>query len=102
MPNKNYIRSRARELQVKHQGEKEGWFTIRAAGSHGVADVIWIRPIKQSILEPDILVGYDVKFIQIKVSEHIKEKKIEIKREPTSCGIIEVEYWKFPIRKRKK
>lgn len=94
MPNKNYRRSYSRERQVKLEGEKQGYYTIRSSGSHGVADVIWIKPL------PTAKYGFEVRFIQIKVSEHLQKKTIEKRVEETPFGPVEVEYWLFPVRKR--
>jgi hypothetical protein len=95
--NKNYIRSRVRETNVKHFFEKKGWFCVRAAGSKGIVDIICIKPPKDCMY-PD---HYEVKLIQIKVSEKFKKEIIETKSEETVFGFANVEYMKFPIRKRK-
>lgn len=44
MGNNNYVRGAAFERQVKAYLEAQGWFAIRAAGSHGLVDVLAIRP----------------------------------------------------------
>ena len=93
MPNLNYKRSRAREYQVFHELEKEGWMAIRSAGSHGVADIIGIRPVDCS--DPS---HFEVKFIQIKVSIGLKNKHKEPKVVESPCGMINVEFWKFPVK----
>lgn len=92
--NKNYQRSATRERKIKQQFEKEGWFAIRASGSHGVADVVAIRPVKSCVLPSH----FEVKFIQIKVSENRREAKQEVQIEETACGEINVEMWKFPVK----
>ena len=43
MPNRNYLRGRAHEYQVKKELEKDGWLVIRAAGSHGLFDLVAIK-----------------------------------------------------------
>jgi len=40
MPNKKYERGRAFEYAVKKKLEERGWTVIRAAGSHGWADLV--------------------------------------------------------------
>lgn len=44
MGNNNYVRGAAFERQVKAYLEAQGWFAIRAAGSHGLVDVLAITP----------------------------------------------------------
>ena len=41
--NPRYRRGRALEYLIKDKLEKQGYFVVRAAGSHGVADVVAIR-----------------------------------------------------------
>ena len=43
MPNKNYVKGRAKEYKVKKQFEKEGYIVLRTAGSHGFADLIAVK-----------------------------------------------------------
>lgn len=94
--NINYKRSRSKEYQLKNSLEKEGYFTVRTAGSHGIADVIAIKPSPDG--NPNLFV---VRFIQIKVSERTKTKKIIYKVEDSPCGLINVEYHKFPVLSKK-
>ena len=96
MPNLNYQRSRAKEYAVKKQLENEGYYCIRASGSHGVADIVAISPSPCNLGDHFI-----VRFIQIKCSEKIKVKKETIKVEETPCGLVNVEYWQFPIKSKK-
>lgn len=95
MGNLNYKRSRARELKIKNDLEKEGYYTIRAAGSKGLADVIAIKPAncKNS--------HYIVRFIQVKVSEKLRNEKIVFKKEKAPFGMINTEYHKFPVKTKK-
>ncbi|MBK9272888.1 MAG: hypothetical protein IPM48_14990 [Saprospiraceae bacterium] len=93
MPNKNYIRSRNREIMLANKFYKEGWYSIRAAGSKGNADVIAIRPAKCS--NPN---HFEVKFIQVKVSQKLKNKSIVHKVEEAPFGMINVEYRKYPVK----
>jgi len=53
MPNKNYVKGRAKEYRVAKKFKDDGWIVLRTAGSHGFADLIAIK-------------GYHVKFIQCK------------------------------------
>lgn len=43
MTNRNYKRGAALEYRMKDKLEKDGWFVVRAAGSHGVADLVAIK-----------------------------------------------------------
>jgi len=43
MPNKNYIKGRAKEYKLKAELEKQGYTVLRTAGSHGFADLIAIN-----------------------------------------------------------
>ena len=47
MPNKRYLAGRRAEYLAKHELEAEGWEVIRAAGSHGFADLVAFRPSDQ-------------------------------------------------------
>jgi Holliday junction resolvase len=40
MPNRNYTAGRRFEYQVQHEHELKGFLVIRAAGSHGPADLV--------------------------------------------------------------
>jgi len=46
MPNKNYVKGRKKEYQIKQQLEREGFIVLRTAGSHGFADLIAISEEK--------------------------------------------------------
>lgn len=96
MPNNRYINSARRELEIKKHFEDLGWYAIRASGSHGVADVIAIRPV----ITTDNL--FEVKFIQVKTSQNIEEKKVVIKEQQISDNLkIQVEWWYFPVKNKK-
>jgi len=43
MPNKKYQRGRRAEYKLMRELEEDGFSTIRAAGSHGVYDVIGFK-----------------------------------------------------------
>lgn len=97
MPNTKYQNSSKKELEVKARFEKEGWYAIRASGSHGIADVIAIRPVANCVNPAH----YEVKFIQVKTSQKFKEIKITAQAEESPCGLINVEYWNFPVKNAK-
>lgn len=94
--NLNYRRSRARETQLKRNLEKEGYYTIRAAGSHGLADVIAIKPA-----ECGNAFHYEVRFLQVKVSEKLRKQQHLYVVEDSPCGKINVEYIKYPVKSKK-
>ncbi|MEM2259989.1 MAG: hypothetical protein QXP52_00160 [Candidatus Aenigmatarchaeota archaeon] len=52
---KRYSKGRAFEYKVKNMLEKEGYFVIRSAGSHSVADLIAIHSESNSSSSPTIL-----------------------------------------------
>lgn len=94
--NRNYLRSRARETSKKHELEKEGYFVIRAAGSKGFADLIAIRP-SPNCQFPEL---YEVRFIQIKVSQNFIHKKpsLEIKTHDLETFSFNLEFLKYPVK----
>ena len=98
MGNLNYKRSRKREYLVQKKYESEGWFVVRSAGSHGVADLIAIRLAADKCADPS---HYQVKFIQIKVSEKLKIFKETIEAVELPFGIVNVEFLKFPVKSKK-
>jgi Holliday junction resolvase len=49
-----YGRGRAFEYRVKDMLEREGYFVIRSAGSHSVADLVAIKPSKFMPNAPDV------------------------------------------------
>lgn len=65
MPNKNYLRGRRLEWQVKKDLEDKGWLAVRTAGSHGHWDVIAFKD--------DDIHDISVKLIQCKVTTHIEQ-----------------------------
>ena len=46
MPNRNYQKGRAFEYKTKKEYEKKGYLVFRTAGSHSVADLIAIPPMR--------------------------------------------------------
>jgi Holliday junction resolvase len=61
MPNSNYIAGRKLEYTVMHDLEADGWLVSRASGSHGVFDLIALKPDGQ------------VRLIQCKLTKNEKE-----------------------------
>lgn len=94
--NINYKRSRARETQLKLALEKEGYYTIRAAGSHGLADVIAIKPA-----ECGNAFHFEVRFIQVKVSEKLRKQQHFFVVKDSPCGEINIEFIKYPVKSKK-
>lgn len=77
--------------------EKSGWLSVRAAGSKGVADVWAIKPANSLVCSGT----YQVKLIQVKVSQKIKKGSITTKWINTPIGEVPIEYWVYPVRVRK-
>jgi Holliday junction resolvase len=46
MPNKNYVKGRNFEYQIKKLYEKMGYLVFRTAGSHSPADLIAFPPLR--------------------------------------------------------
>jgi len=95
MPNTGYVRSRQREYEAKRQLEKEGFYCTRASGSHGVADVLAVRPASCGHGE-----HYEVKFVQIKTGYNIKKDRKTIKVQETPAGwLANVEFWSYAVNR---
>jgi Holliday junction resolvase len=94
--NINYKRSRARETKLKKALEKEGYYSIRAAGSKGIADVIAIKPAKCGNA-----FHYEVRFLQVKVSEKLRKIQHLYTVKDSPCGMINVEFIKYPVKSKK-
>jgi hypothetical protein len=71
----------------------KGFLSQRMAGSHGIADVIGIKPVECG--NPN---HFEVKFIQVKVSKNLKKKSSNVKIVDSPIGLLNVEYWKFPVK----
>ena len=61
MPNKNYLKGRAHEYNVKHLLEEAGYTVTRAAGSHSPFDLIATRTTDQT--------EYEVWLLQLKAKK---------------------------------
>lgn len=86
MPNKNYLRGRRLEWQVKKDLEQDGWTVMRTAGSHGFADLIALK-------------GDTIRFIQCKTiatakgsGARIKSLKREVASETPQDGLAQVKH----------
>jgi len=62
--NKNYKNGAARERRIMKKLEKEGWFCIRSAGSHGPIDIIAMR-------QNHLLGVLEIRFIQSKKTGYL-------------------------------
>ena len=93
MPNKNYTRSRQKEYKALHNLEKEGWLAFRMAGSHGIADVIGIKPTECGHAD-----HFAIRFIQIKVSENRVSTVESMEAVETPIGYVNVEFHKIAIQ----
>lgn len=99
MSNRKYANSARRETELKTKLERQGYFAIRASGSHGIADVVGISPLNCGHCTcPDV---FQVRFIQIKTSQEIHGKKVVIKSEEVPFGFVNVEYHYFPVKNDK-
>ena len=79
MPNRSYENGRALEYRVKHQLEADGWFVIRSAGSHSIADLVAFKMGKPTL------------FIQCKTNGRVpQEEKDELVKVSKSVGAIPV------------
>lgn len=100
MPNLNYTRSRAKEYKTVHDLEAKGYFAIRTAGSHGLADVVGIKPSAKKCADPS---HFKVKFVQIKVSKNGSKKnpfKVILKAVDSIIGMINIEFHHYTIHER--
>jgi Holliday junction resolvase len=61
MPNRQYKRGRALEYLMKDKLEKQGYFVVRAAGSHGVADIMAIKSYSA---------GHEILFVSCKIPQY--------------------------------
>ena len=83
-------------MLLKNEFEEAGWYAIRASGSHGIADVIAIRPVA-NCTNPS---HFEVKFIQVKTSQNIAEAKVKPLAVDSPCGMINVEYRYYPVKNK--
>ena len=89
--NRNYRRGRQKEYQLKDRFENEGYVVFRTAGSHGIADLILIKP-NTEIGEADLCP--EIRFIQVKSGIHVRE----IKKETRFINHLQVEFFYLPTK----
>ena len=68
MPNKNYLKGKAKEQRLKKKHQGQGFLVIRAAGSKGFADLVCIK-------------GDLVKFVQVKPKNFNKKEKARLEKQ---------------------
>jgi Holliday junction resolvase len=89
MTNRQYKRGRALEYLMKDKLEKQGYFVVRAAGSHGVADIIGVR--KQRLYFPIGNKNYyhEILFVSCKIPQYAPpgERKALIEA-AEECGAV--------------
>lgn len=69
MVNKNYRKGYSFEKRVQKYFEENGYYVIRAAGSHGAADLVVIRPYRIPI------------FVQCKYNRNItSDEKMKLRK----------------------
>lgn len=94
MPNKNYVRSRAKEQQLVNKYRELGWYATRTPQSKTPVDVLALRPTKCGHAD-----HFEVEFNQFKVSENRVNEKVEVRVEdiPFPANVI----WRFvPIKSK--
>lgn len=96
MPNNKYKNSSNRELQIKKELEEQGYYAIRASGSHGIADVVGLRPARKCSNPAH----YEARFIQVKTSQSLREEKVEVEALDSPCGYINVEFQYYPVKNK--
>ena len=79
-----------------HKYEKEGYYATRPAGSHGLADVIAIRPAECGNHN-----HFEVVFEQIKTSQNFKEERKEVKIEQCAFGPVDILWHYYPVKNEK-
>lgn len=90
MPNQNYRRGRAKEYLLKDRLEKDGYTVFRTSGSHGVADLIALKPRVDGEADK----WPEVRLIQIKSSIHFREELVKHKL----IDHLVIEWFQFPIK----
>jgi len=70
MTNRNYNRGRAKEYRVAEQYRKNGCLVIRAAKSHGFADLVAVHPKTRHIF-----------FVQCKPRKYSKKAKARLEKQ---------------------
>jgi len=89
--NNNYRRGRQKEYKLKEELEHEGYTVFRTSGSHGIADLIAVKPNRE-IGEADLFP--EVRFVQVKSGILIREVKKELKH----IDHLQVEFFYYPTK----
>ena len=66
MPNKHYLKGKAKEQRVKKKYQENGWIMLRMAGSKGFSDLVGIHKEKREVI-----------FIQVKTGKSWTERMTE-------------------------
>ena len=90
MPNRNYVRGREKEYLLKDRLEQDGYTVFRTSGSHGIADLIALKPRKDGEADK----WPEVRLIQIKSSIHFREEVVKHKL----IDHLVIEWFQFPIK----
>lgn len=73
----NYSNGAARERRIMHKLEKEGWYCIRSAGSHGIVDIFAMK-VAGIIYDKPVII---YRFIQSKRRHYLNPKERKEKEE---------------------
>jgi hypothetical protein len=95
MPNKNYIRSRAKEQQLVNKYRELGWFATRTPQSRTPIDVLAFRPVDCGHVN-----HFEAQLHQFKVSENRVEEKQETKIENVPFPV-EIIWHMVPVKSKK-
>lgn len=90
MTNVNYRRGRKKEYLLKERLEQDGYIVFRTSGSHGIADLIALKPRKEGSADK----WPEIRLIQIKSSIHFKEETVTHKL----INHLVIEWFQFPIK----
>lgn len=91
--NRNYLRGRQKEYELKDRLEKQGYIVFRTSGSHGVVDLIAVKP---DTSKGDADLFPEIQFIQIKSSIHFKKERMVEK----FIDHLLVHWYQFPIKSK--
>lgn len=74
MPNRNYLRGRAKEYREAAKLKAEGWTVLRTAGSHGFADLVAVKSVQETGVYGEI------RFIQVKKGKLSESERAALTR----------------------
>lgn len=74
MKNRNYVKGRRLEYEVKQYLMQKGWFVVRSAGSHSPFDLIAIKDGVVSLIQCKNSKINSINPIQITVDEYLKNR----------------------------